>query len=187
MSKTYIFYRLFNLNFDECYVGTTTNYKNRMIAHKSDCSNSNNPNHNLKVYKFIRANQGFENWQFEIIDEQILNHKEALNIESEFIMIYSASLNTDVPGRTTKEWGKQYYINNKEKICERRRQRYLNNKDIERNKQYYINNKEKICERKKQYYLDNKDKISERHKQYYLDNKDKFNERYLKNKEHINE
>ena len=65
-----------------------------------------------------------------------------------------------------KEYQKQRYIDNKEK----KRQYYLDNK--EQKKQYRLDNKEKIKEQKKQYRLDNKEKINEQSKQYRLDNKE---------------
>ena len=196
MSKNYTFYRLFNLNLEECYVGSTTNYKKRLINHKACCNNPNSNRHNLKLYKFIRANGGLDQWQFEIIEEQELNKKEALNIENEYRMIYGATLNTQVPSRTKKEYHlankdiiieqqKQYRLDNKEHILERNKQYYLDNKD--QCKQYYLDNKDKSSERRKQYYLDNKKKIRDQYKQYYLDNKDKISERqkqyYLNNKD----
>ena len=147
MTKEYTFYRIFNLNLEECYVGSTTNYNQRIAGHKSICNNPNELRYNTKVYKFIRENGGFKNWQFEIIDIQNLIKKEASNIENEYRMIYGATLNNNVPGRT----------------------------DNESKQQYKLKNKEKISEQDKQYKLKNKDKIKEQRKQYYLDNKDKFN------------
>ena len=51
----------------------------------------------------------------------------------------------------------------------------------EKGKQYYLNNRDKILEKSKQYYHDNKDKILEKSKQYYHDNKEerqKYNNEY---------
>tara|TARA_R110000772_G_scaffold213716_1_gene324244 strand:+ start:445 stop:984 length:540 start_codon:yes stop_codon:yes gene_type:complete len=172
-TKLFSFYRLFNLNYDECYIGSTTNYKQRMIRHKTTCNKPNSRHHNLKVYNFIRDNGGFKNWKFEILDEQVLNKKEALEIESEFIMIYDASLNIVVPGRTKKDYNNNYRINNKEQIKERKKQYYLINKEQinERNKKYKLNNKEKYIEQRKQYYINNKEKIIEQQRQRRLKNK----------------
>ena len=171
MSKNYTFYRLFNLNFEECYVGSTTNYKKRIQYHKSDCNNPNSNHHNRKVYKFIRENGGFKNWQFEIIEEQILNHKDALEIESDYILLYSATLNSQVPSRTEKEWD----LYNKEHVKQYKNQYYLDNKKKirEQYKQYYLDNKKKISEQKRQWRLNNKDILREQDKQRYLNNKDK--------------
>ena len=175
MNKSFTFYRLFNLNVEECYIGSTTNYKKRMIHHKSDCNNTTGPNYNAKVYKFIRANGGFENWDFEIIEVQNVIKNEALEIENEYRMIYGASLNSDVPGRSDRE----YYLANKEKIREQCKQYYTANKEQMKdyNKQYNINNKEKISIQCKQYYSANKEQIKECIKQYRTINKEKIRER----------
>ena len=46
----------------ECYVGHTTNFKQRKIEHKFACCNENSKSYNCKVYSFIRDNGGFNNW-----------------------------------------------------------------------------------------------------------------------------
>lgn len=67
-----------------------------------------------------------------------------------------------------------YYLRNKEKIKERSRKHYHDNKELK--KQYYLDNKEKIISNSKKYYKENKDKRRE----YYLKNKEKIRE-YFKN------
>ena len=63
-----------------------------------------------------------------------------------------------------KEYDKQWYQDNKERISERK-------------KQYRLDNQEKLNSYGKQYRLDNKEKIKEQSKQYNLDNKEKIRER----------
>ncbi len=70
-----------------------------------------------------------------------------------------------------KEYNKQYYENNKEKL-----KKYQ--------KQYYQANKEKIKQRQKQYYQKHKEKRKEYLKQYQAKHKEKYKEygkRYYKN------
>lgn len=69
-----------------------------------------------------------------------------------------------------KEYDKIYNLKNREK----RKQRYLNNKEkfIERSKQYNLKNKERIREQQKQWRLKNKEHHSELNKQWRLRNKD---------------
>ena len=81
-----------------------------------------------------------------------------------------------------KEYKKQYYINNLEKIKERSRQYRINNPEYD--KQYYISHRE----HKKEYYLDNKEHILEKVKQHGKNNKEHIKQ-YMKqwyrdNKEH---
>jgi len=38
------------------YIGSTFNFKQRVIQHKSRCTNEKSKSHNLKIYKTIRMN-----------------------------------------------------------------------------------------------------------------------------------
>jgi len=71
-----------------------------------------------------------------------------------------------------KEYSRQYTINNRKNISERR-------------KEYIIKNKEKIRESQKRYRKNNKEKIKKAKREYYLNNKVKMRESYLKNKDRI--
>jgi hypothetical protein len=121
--------------------------------------------YNLKVYKFIRDTDGFENFDFEILLEvEVESRKELrLKYESKFQLYFKPSLNSQTEGRDIKEIKKQYYKDNKEKFKEY----YKDNK--EKIKEYYKDNKEKYNE----YAVKNKEKIKEKKKEYYKDNKEK--------------
>lgn len=89
--------------------------------------------------------------------------------------------------RKEKDYQKNYYENNKDRIKEIKKRYRENNKDQirEYQKQYRENNKDKI----KDWYDNNKDKIKEYnrnyYKEYYYENKDKIKEyqkRYNENK-----
>ena len=69
-----------------------------------------------------------------------------------------------------KQYNKQYYQDNKEKLAEEKKQYRQNNKETisQWNKQYYQENKKQILERNKQYYEANKEKIAEWRKQYEI-------------------
>ena len=51
------------------YIGKTTNLYERKSHHKIGCYNINRDTYNFKVYKFIRENGGWDNWDIEIIEE----------------------------------------------------------------------------------------------------------------------
>lgn len=53
-------------NIKEFYIGSTKDIHKRNILHKSSCHNSNSRKYNYKVYKFIRENGGWENWQIVV-------------------------------------------------------------------------------------------------------------------------
>ncbi|CAK5043925.1 unnamed protein product [Meloidogyne enterolobii] len=71
-----------------------------------------------------------------------------------------------------KEYNRNYYKINREKIREQRQNVYKNSKEIliEKSKKYYEKNKEKIREKRKNYYENNKDKCYDEKKREYLRN-----------------
>ena len=150
-------------NIKDCYIGSTTNFRNRKREHKSICNNPNSKGYNYKLYKFIREHGGFDNWDTEIIIQEKFKDKKHLHkIEGWFVKLYEPSLNSDIPGRTPKEYreaNKKYY------------------------KQWREDNKEKIKIKNKEYDEENKKKMNEKNKQYYEDNKQKI---LQKKKEKIN-
>jgi len=167
-------------NVTDIYVGSTTNFRSRKYDHKSKCNNKSETNkkYNLKVYKFIRDNGGFENWEMIMLQEYSCENKKQLQSrERYYIELLKSSLNGQLPTRTQQE----YNIDNEDKIKDYQK---------EYQKQYYENNKDKILEQNKQYRLDNKDTMKEYHKQYRLDNNDTMKDYqkeyqkqyYLKNK-----
>jgi len=75
-----------------------------------------------------------------------------------------------------KEHRKEYSIENSEKIKEKCKKWRVDNK--EKSKEWYENNKEKLKEDKKEYRLKNKEKIKEDYRKWRLDNKEEINEKY---------
>ena len=51
------------------YIGSTANIKERKRCHKKACNNENNKDHYCKLYKCIRKNGGFENWNIIVIKQ----------------------------------------------------------------------------------------------------------------------
>lgn len=137
-SKTCI-YKLVHfddLNDENIYIGHTTNYNQRFYNHRRNAINKEDYIHtsNYKVYQFIRANGGWDNWRMKIIEEYpCKDEQEAKAREKYWKTELKATLNMREPCRTYKE----YYEDNREKI-------------LERNKEYRKNNKEKISEQQKQ-------------------------------------
>ena len=163
---------------EEIYIGSTCNFSRRKAGHKSDCNNENIRNYNLKVYKFIRDNGGFENWNMiQIEAKSVANKLEKGSLEREWIEKLKPSLNSNIPTRTEKE----YREDNKEKISENGKKYYENNKEliIEKTKEYREKNKEQIIEkdkiRKKIYREANKEKVNEKAKEWRDNHREKFN------------
>jgi hypothetical protein len=134
-----------DLENNNIYVGSTTNFRSRKNNHKNNCNNDKKKEYNFLVYKFIRANGGWDNWVMIPIEVYPCNSKNELKVRERYhIELLKSKLNKNIPNRNRKEW----IIDNKEKL-----QEYF--------KQYANNNKEKITEQKKQYQNANKEKLQE--------------------------
>jgi len=168
-----------DLNITECYVGHTTNFIQRKYSHKKNCINNNNNQPNFKIYQFIRANGGWNNWSMIEVEKYPCNDfNEASTRERYWYEQLNANLNTQIPLRTQKE----YCETNKEQILEYQKEYYETNKEqlLEKQKEYYETNKKQIKEYKKEYYETNKEQIIEQRKEY--------NQQYREtNREQINE
>ena len=110
-----------DLNITDLYVGHTTNFTKRKTMHKSDCNNENSPNYNVKLYKTIRENGGWDNWNMIEIEKYSCNDgNESRARERYWYEQLKANLNVCYPHRSTKESKRIYYDRNKEEIfvCE---------------------------------------------------------------------
>jgi hypothetical protein len=82
----------------EVYVGHTTNFVQRKHAHKQTCNNIKSPCYNLKLYKTIRANGNWSNWEMTIINfYNCKDQFEARQKEQEHFVILKATLNSVEP------------------------------------------------------------------------------------------
>jgi len=136
-----------DINIKEEYIGSSTDLTRRKSTHKECCNNPNSQSYNLKVYRCIRENNGWDNWSMILVESFPCENKlELRKRERYWIETLKPTLNSCIPTRTMIEWrdeyNKQYYINNADIEKERQKKYYTNN--IEKIKK---NNKEKItCE-----------------------------------------
>lgn len=87
------------------YVGHTTNFLRRRRMHKQACNDPTNTAHNLKIYKTIRENGGWDNWEMIQIESYPCNNNfEATLRERHYYELLKATLNANYPGRTIKEY-----------------------------------------------------------------------------------
>jgi len=87
-----------NSSVKDVYVGHTTNFVQRKYAHKQTCNNSKSPCYNLKLYKTIRENGNWYNWDMTIINfYNCKNHLEARQKEQEYYVLLEATLNSIEP------------------------------------------------------------------------------------------
>ena len=169
-ANTYI-YQICSLdpNITEIYVGHTTDMTRRKTKHKCCCNNENSKGYHLNVYQFIRANGGWDNWTMIMVEKiSCSNSFEARAKEQYQFLNLKASLNSNIPNRTEKEWREE----NKDIISEKNKEYKNNNKDSI--KENYNINKDKIKKQKQSYRENNKEKIKEYEKTYRENNKDKI-------------
>ena len=161
----------------DCYVGHTTNFIQRKYKHKFDCNTPTRKNHNDYIYRFIRENGGWENWDMILIEEvECNNFNEACKKEQYWIDELKPLLNTRRAFNSDEDW-KEYF------------KKY---RETEKYKIYMEMNKEKANERSKEYYKDNREEklkyVSEYKKNHYEEilvkqknnwekNKDKYNQK----------
>ena len=80
MSRTGYVYKLYCDGVDNFYIGSTWDMKNRKTAHKTSYNNPKFKDDNRKVYKYIRANGGLDNWKYEILVEKEFENKRELGL-----------------------------------------------------------------------------------------------------------
>jgi len=174
----------------DIYIGHTTNFYQRYKLHKSNCNNDTSKGYNYKIYKIIRENGGWDNWDMSIIEKFPCNNiDEAKDRERYWIEKESSTLNVTIPNRSSKEYGQIYRLIHKEEISEKSKEYRVKNKD--KIKEYIEANKEKITFQKKDWYEENKEEILEKAKENYEQNKEQkleYQKQYAQeNKEHISE
>ena len=103
------------------YIGSTTDFIRRKHCHKERCNDTHNKLHNLKIYKMIRDNDGWDSFKMIIIKEFPCQSKVELLIEEDKMMQeMKSSLNDKksfgIDTKRHKENKKVYYQNNKEEF-----------------------------------------------------------------------
>ena len=126
-NNTY-FYKIVSkdLNIKDMYVGHTTDFRRRKSEHKRKWNNPNCNRYNLYIYRFIRANGGWDNFDMILIERTTCDGKlDACKKEREYIETLNSTLNTYIPLRTDSE----YYQDNKEEIINKAKTYYEQNSE----------------------------------------------------------
>lgn len=98
MSST--IYRVKCKTSDDCYIGVTNNYNQRMSQHKYE-----SVNHSKKLSTFIREHGGWDNFECEkIIEFNYTKPEEKHRIERFYFDFYKPTLNTYTPNRTSLQY-----------------------------------------------------------------------------------
>lgn len=97
----------------QVYVGSTKNFSQRKKDHKRDCNKTTRKGHNYRVYKYIRANGGWEAWEMT----EIYYGSQFRELEKELLKEhFEECINSDMTGRTQAEWQSEYRKKNKERL-----------------------------------------------------------------------
>ena len=183
-------YKLWSPQGDDIYIGSTTlSLSRRKVQHVFE----------FKKGKGISSKLLFEKYndvRIELLEECPCENKEQLvRKEGEYIR-NNICVNKIIAGRTGKEYYEdnkekiiEYNEKNKDKINERRRERYQKNKEVinEKQREYYEKNKDIINQKHREYHKKNREVLNEKKKEYTEKNKDKFEEYREKNRDIINE
>lgn len=104
-SKTIIYKIVCNdAAISDVYVGSTTNFRARKNGHKTACNGITNKNHNLKIYKTIRDNSGWDNWTMIEMEKYPCNDgNESRARERYYYDLLNPSLNSVRPFTTEYE------------------------------------------------------------------------------------
>jgi hypothetical protein len=104
-SKTVIYKIVCNdLAIKDVYIGNTTDFKQRKSDHKKHCKNPNDKHYHYKIYKTIRDNGDWENWDMIEIEKFPCNDSnEAKKRQRELYEKNDSKLNTLRPMSTIEE------------------------------------------------------------------------------------
>ena len=126
--KLYYFYKIacLDVNITDCYIGSTYDFKQRLLDHKSSCNNQNSKSYNHKKYQFIRSKGGWSNWIMFPIDVLETDNKIAVRQrETELMKLNNSMLNSYNAYTDIKAYKKEYHLNNKDYIHEQKNQKYI--------------------------------------------------------------
>ena len=180
-------YKILNTISDDVYVGSTCQSLSKRLA-KHRASITVRTSYNKKLYVLMRE-IGVENFYIELIEECPCDNIEQLRaIEGKYIRELS-TLNTQIAGRTKKQYADEtreqrkvyateYRMKNIESIKEKKKVYTQEHKEHKKayDAEYRIENIDSIKEKKKIYRQENKDIIKEKRRVYFQEHISKENE-----------
>jgi len=130
--------------------------------HKLRCNNANNTKYNLRVYSFIRANGGWENWRMDMIEQiEFEDRMELRKRDGEIMQNRGASLNGSVVEYRQREGERKRAEREAEReTCRMKERAYKEAIKVQR-REYRERNKEAIKVYNNQYNQDNREKIND--------------------------
>lgn len=158
------------------YVGSSANFTKRKCQHKSTCNNLNAKTYDYILYKTIRENGGWDNWNMNIIEifpcesKQHLCVREQYHIQEQENKLNSirAFITLEEKVEEAKDYHKKYSFDNKIELSEYKKNYRNENLDKIKlqNTEYRNENLDKIKLHKKEYYDNNKNMIIKKNQEY---------------------
>jgi predicted GIY-YIG superfamily endonuclease len=140
-----------DLNNNYVYVGSTTDFAKRKSSHKTNCINENNRFYNIKVYKMIRENGGWNEFEMIEIEKYPCNDSnESAARERYWKEHFNANMNSNIPGALNVLGRTEY--NKQPHIIEYQKQKF---NCVCGGKHTYTHKSMHIKSKKHQNYLDN--------------------------------
>ena len=146
-------YKIVDDGTGDVYYGSTIEkyISRRLQRHKSNYNVYLKTNKTyFTSYKILKNN----NYHIELVENVNCDNRFQLHNRERYYIENNNCVNKNIPNRPIKEYHKEYYIVNIDKIRTA-------------NKEYYKNKKDKLNIRKKEYYKNNKDKINKRRIELY--------------------
>ena len=129
----------------DCYNGSCISLKDRKRRHKESYTNPNDKGYDLKVYRFIRENGGWDNWVFIQLEESPCKSKqELLARERHWFDLLKPTMNTYSPTFNAEKNKKRYDEYNAEYAATHREE------NKKRYAEYRAAHKDAISARKKE-------------------------------------
>ena len=147
-SKTVIYKIQHNEDETLLYVGSTTNFNNRKSQHKNSCTNPKNRCHNLKVYRMIRENGGWDCFSMtKIEDYPCENGRDAEAREDKHMRELKANMNAhrafiEDPLAENRMYNLRWRQNNPEEV--KARHKHYRETHQEQVRQYRLENRDRI-------------------------------------------
>ena len=146
-SKTLI-YKLVHkddLENENVYVGSTTDFRRRKNSHKTKCNNPTTKGYHYKVYQNIRENSGWDEWVMIKIEKFPCKDKRETDARERYwCEYYNSKLNMQVPGRSQKEYNEnESNIERKKEVSKKWREGSVDKKK-EIDREFYQRNSEDI-------------------------------------------
>ncbi len=154
----------------QLYVGSTKRYEKREQSHRYKCSNPESDGYMRRVYRYIRANGGWDQFRMEPIET--VEYEDVLELrlhERYWIEKLKTTLNCCIPTRTDAE----YRADNAERIRLHKQEfQQTHAESIARTKRaYYVEHKDQITQSIAAYKEANRETVLRRYKDYYQEHK----------------